>query len=241
LIVNIFEVARKDIHVDVLGHSEAPGQVISIGLTEGKEPRLDRGTGNVRIDDFTKKIQQWRSELLPPLAPDRVCQMRCREAENGRRTVPTSHHDFTCVPAFIMNTRAKFTEPRRRHHGSVHDGLESLNFFAGIGNALKEDDRVPSSTAPTPMKVRLTQIDGALPNLALMKLSHFHRSRGDEVHFTRSVDRDLFDPAYDRVYGSVLFDFSGDRLERLDSPDQGDPRGRISREHHPRHQYPTRQ
>src|SRR5258708_34769134 len=82
-------------------------------------------------------------------------------------------------------------------------------------DALKEDGRVPSSTAPTPMKVRLTQIDGALPNLALMKLSHFHRSRGDEVHFTRSMDRDLFEPAYDCVYGSAIFDFSGDRLERF--------------------------
>ncbi len=65
------------------------------------------------------------------------------------------------------------------------------------------------------MKVRLTQIDGALPNLALMKLSHWHRSRGDEVHFTRSVDRDLFEPVYDRVYGSVLFDFSEDRLKHF--------------------------
>jgi hypothetical protein len=82
-------------------------------------------------------------------------------------------------------------------------------------DVLKEDGRVPSSAAPTSMKVRLTQIDGALPNLALMKLSHFHRSRGDDVHFTRSVDRDLFEPAYDRVYGSALFDFSGDRLERF--------------------------
>lgn len=62
------------------------------------------------------------------------------------------------------------------------------------------------------MRVRLTQIDGSLPNLALMKLAHWHRSRGDEVHFTRSVTRDLFEPDYDRVYGSVLFEFSEARL-----------------------------
>lgn len=30
------------------------------------------------------------------------------------------------------------------------------------------------------MNVRLTQIDGALPNLALLKLSHWHLARGDE-------------------------------------------------------------
>jgi hypothetical protein len=65
------------------------------------------------------------------------------------------------------------------------------------------------------MRVRLTQIDGSLPNLALMKLAHWHRAIGDEVHFSRSVDRELFEPDYERVYGSVLFDFSGDRLARF--------------------------
>jgi hypothetical protein len=63
--------------------------------------------------------------------------------------------------------------------------------------------------------VRLTQIDGALPNLALMKLAHWHHRRGDDVHFSRSVERDLFEPPYDRVYGSVIFDFSAARLARF--------------------------
>lgn len=40
--------------------------------------------------------------------------------------------------------------------------------------------------------VRLTQIDGALPNLALMKLAHWHRARGDTVTLTRDIERDLF-------------------------------------------------
>jgi aryl carrier-like protein len=35
------------------------------------------------------------------------------------------------------------------------------------------------------MKIRLTQIDGKLPNLALMKLSHFYRAQGHEVCFER--------------------------------------------------------
>lgn len=45
------------------------------------------------------------------------------------------------------------------------------------------------------MRVRLTQIDGKLPNLALMKLAHYHRARGDDVHFSKSVDRDMLEPA----------------------------------------------
>lgn len=60
--------------------------------------------------------------------------------------------------------------------------------------------------------IRLTQIDGALPNLALMKLAHWHRARGDEVVFTRQIERDLFEPVYDRVYGSAIFEFSQLRL-----------------------------
>lgn len=65
------------------------------------------------------------------------------------------------------------------------------------------------------MIVRLTQIDGKLPNLALMKLAHWHHERGDEVRFSRSPYRDMLEPAYDRVYGSAIFDFSADRVARL--------------------------
>lgn len=53
--------------------------------------------------------------------------------------------------------------------------------------------------------VRLTQLDGKLPNLALMKLSHWHKSIGDEVIFKESVYRDMFEPEYDVVYGSAIF------------------------------------
>ncbi len=65
------------------------------------------------------------------------------------------------------------------------------------------------------MKVRLTQIDGPLPNLALMRLAHWHRSRGDEVHFTRSPYKHLFEPEYDAVYGSAIFKYSAKRIETL--------------------------
>jgi hypothetical protein len=65
------------------------------------------------------------------------------------------------------------------------------------------------------MLVRLTQLDGALPNLALMKLAHYHQSKGDEVHLYRSVERDLFEPEWDIVYGSAIFKFSQVRLMRF--------------------------
>lgn len=66
------------------------------------------------------------------------------------------------------------------------------------------------------MRIRLTQIDGRLPNLALMKLADWHkRVMGNEVVVTRSVEPDLFEGRYDQVYGSVLFDFSKARLDRF--------------------------
>ena len=56
------------------------------------------------------------------------------------------------------------------------------------------------------------------PPLALMKLSRFHKDRGDEVHFVSGCDNavfssgDLFSPAelWDRVYVSTLFTFNFD-------------------------------
>jgi len=47
------------------------------------------------------------------------------------------------------------------------------------------------------MKVRLVDVDSKIPNLALMKISAYHKSRGDEVGF------DVTDP--DRVVASVVF------------------------------------
>ena len=71
--------------------------------------------------------------------------------------------------------------------------------------------------APTVQRsmVRLTQIDGALPNIALMKLSSWHKARGDNVVVTRKLERDLFEPEYDRVYGSAIFQFSQARIDRF--------------------------
>ncbi len=65
------------------------------------------------------------------------------------------------------------------------------------------------------MIVRLTQIDGKLPNLALVRLAAVHRRRGHDVRFTRSPYQQLLEPAYDIVYGSAIFSFSADRVGRL--------------------------
>ncbi len=68
------------------------------------------------------------------------------------------------------------------------------------------------------MNVRLTQLDGKLPNLALMRLGAWHRNRGDEVHYYRGsagLDRRLAEPEYDRVYASAIFDFSAPLVARF--------------------------
>ncbi|MFL6600754.1 MAG: radical SAM protein [Steroidobacteraceae bacterium] len=65
------------------------------------------------------------------------------------------------------------------------------------------------------MRVRLTQLDGALPNLALMRLASYHLAQRDEIYVTRRIERDLFELPYDRVYGSTIFSSSRGRLERF--------------------------
>ena len=65
------------------------------------------------------------------------------------------------------------------------------------------------------MKVRLTQLDGKLPNLALMKLAHWRRSQGDEVYLARTPTPTLFEPAYDKVYASATFSWTQPVINRL--------------------------
>lgn len=63
--------------------------------------------------------------------------------------------------------------------------------------------------------VRITQIDGALPNLALMRLASYHKARGDTVHFERAGRKYHDEPDYDVVYASSIFKFSADKIEKL--------------------------
>ena len=65
------------------------------------------------------------------------------------------------------------------------------------------------------MKVRLTQLDGKIPNLALMKLAHYHRGQGDEVQLARTPTPTMFEPIYDKVYASAIFSWTQPVIERL--------------------------
>lgn len=66
--------------------------------------------------------------------------------------------------------------------------------------------------------VRIAQLDGKLPNLALMRLAAWHRAKGDTLHFYRgadAVERKLWEPAYAKVYASAIFEFSAPLVEQL--------------------------
>ena len=65
------------------------------------------------------------------------------------------------------------------------------------------------------MRVRLTHVDGKLPNLALMKLAHWHKAQGDEVWLSRIPNPTLFEPQPDIVYASAIFSWSKPVLTRL--------------------------
>lgn len=54
-------------------------------------------------------------------------------------------------------------------------------------------------------RVRLTQLDGKLPNLALMKLAYYHRDQGDEVVLERSPTPTMFEEQPDIAYASQIF------------------------------------
>jgi len=74
------------------------------------------------------------------------------------------------------------------------------------------------------VKVLLLQIDGKLPNIALMRIAAHHRALGDELELRRvptatSIHRDLFD-RYDRVYASAIFERSRPIIERVRQDDK---------------------
>lgn len=55
------------------------------------------------------------------------------------------------------------------------------------------------------MKVGIVQVDGKLPNLALMQICSYHEQRGDIVSW---YEGPLFADQYDKVYVSKIFGFS---------------------------------
>ncbi len=65
------------------------------------------------------------------------------------------------------------------------------------------------------MNIRLTHVDGSLPNLALMKLSAWHKSQKDNVYLMYSVEPQLFEPKYEVVYASSIFTASAAKLSLM--------------------------
>jgi hypothetical protein len=55
------------------------------------------------------------------------------------------------------------------------------------------------------MKVGLVQVDGKLPNLALMQICAYHESLGHEVEWFKG---ELYADEYDEIYASQIFSFS---------------------------------
>lgn len=54
-------------------------------------------------------------------------------------------------------------------------------------------------------KIGIVQIDGKLPNLALMKISAYHQNLGDTVEWYQG---NIFESQYKKIYASKLFSFS---------------------------------
>lgn len=65
-------------------------------------------------------------------------------------------------------------------------------------------------------RVLIVPIDGKLPNLALMRLAAWERSRGADVTWRHDLPRhDLFTPQFDRVWGSAIFATSRKAVVKL--------------------------
>lgn len=57
----------------------------------------------------------------------------------------------------------------------------------------------------TQKKVLLFQVDGKIPNLALMRLSAWHKAKGDQVQLCNSVNDLWFMEGIDQAYASSIF------------------------------------
>ena len=66
------------------------------------------------------------------------------------------------------------------------------------------------------MKALLFQLDGKLPNIALMRIGAHHRALGHEVELRRGKpEPQLWDEEPDFVYGSAIFQSTRPAAERL--------------------------
>lgn len=67
------------------------------------------------------------------------------------------------------------------------------------------------------MNVLLLQLDGKIPNLALMRIAAHHKGLGDDVELRHGAafERDLFRCEFDKVYASAIFLKTAPLIERL--------------------------
>src|SRR3990167_5149173 len=67
------------------------------------------------------------------------------------------------------------------------------------------------------MKVLLFQLDGKIPNIALMRIAAHHRELGDEVElrWRASPQKTLWDWGVGKVYASLIFERSRPQAEML--------------------------
>lgn len=65
------------------------------------------------------------------------------------------------------------------------------------------------------MNVLLVQLDGKIPNVALMRIAAHHRALGDDVTLKHGGERGLWDAEWDKVYGSAIFLKSKPAIDRL--------------------------
>lgn len=55
------------------------------------------------------------------------------------------------------------------------------------------------------MNIAVQQLDGKIPNLAIMKIVNYHKKNGDSVKW---YEGDMFNSNYDKVYFSKIFNFT---------------------------------
>lgn len=65
------------------------------------------------------------------------------------------------------------------------------------------------------MRVRITPLDGKLPNLALMRIAAWERESGSEVHWHTGTARQFGEPDYERVYASAIFATSAKAVDHF--------------------------
>ena len=63
------------------------------------------------------------------------------------------------------------------------------------------------------MNIGLLAVDSSYPNLALMKISSYHKARGDKVEWYSPFEH------YDKLYMTKVFSFTQDYLQHITNTD----------------------